>query len=87
MENGTAGITRITVPQTAQSDQGQGGCFGSGPGLLSATGGELVVPVDAFVASNKTYDLRLAVQKGKRTSKAEQEVRIVDGRPPIMDVR
>ena len=74
----------VDVP-TGQSSA-SGGCYGNGPGRLSAIKNTLVVDVDKMEA-NQTYVFKLVVSNGLRSSNTHHRLTIQQRQRVIFKIR
>jgi hypothetical protein len=91
--DGTVPVPRLSIPATTQASV-NGGCFGSGPGLLDVNLGRLAIDVNGFVFEDQIYEILLNVSKvmgttnvsrDMRTTIVTQQIRVVADAPPIAD--
>jgi hypothetical protein len=66
-------------------DDGKG-CFGTGIGRLAITSGVFELP-GHFLGPKSVNVFRLVVKDGTRVAMFEQEVHVVDGDPPVFNIR
>lgn len=66
---------------------GRTGCFGGGPAIVDNVGDSSLCFAGSNMEANNTYVMRVRATKGDRSSDSTIEIHIVEGIPPIIDVK